>query len=82
MAIASDITNQNGIIPGADGYIYTMTDETARYPILIFNISAIKTLEINNMSNFSSSTKLSKASLDGDKAAQDIIIKITTDVSF
>lgn len=80
VAIASDITNQNGIIPGANGYIYKMTDETARYPILIFNTSAIKTLTINDMSNFSASTKLTKV---GESAvAKDIIIKITTNVSF
>lgn len=67
VVILSDITNMTGIVPGSNGYIYKMIDETARYPILTFNTSAIKTLEINNMSNFSSSTKLT--SIDGTGAA-------------
>lgn len=47
MAVASDITNVNGIIATSGGYIFRIDDLLSYYPIIKFNSSAIVDCTIN-----------------------------------
>lgn len=61
MAVASDITNVNGIIAAADGYIFRIDDLSSYYPIIKFNSSVITNYIINGESSLDTIERISLA---------------------
>lgn len=81
IAIASDITNETGILPAVDGYIFRMQNIAEDYPIIKFNSQSITKCLING-SLMSSIETLVDGSTAQQGGSGNIDINITTSLKF